>query len=641
MAPSFPTHPSIWSSWAPAAAAPPDRPHDDFEAARRPPASAAHGHAAAYIAYAAAAARGPPPPPPPLAPPPLHAGYDGYERQDDRRDAAYGPPVPSPPRYPSFDATPAASPMVHHDDAAAQGGRAWRGYSPQPQPQLPPQPMAARRTSPPHGLAHPGEVALSEAPSWREDLMQAGRPRAPQRHVSDTAAYATLRSAPPPGIAIHVGYADALSGLPSAPLPSTRAAAPYAHGPPLPAYAMHTRPIDIPAAPSPAASLPVLFEGETASSGGSYFSDRFLSGMARRSSYRWGGSLSSTSGIWASPVLAAAAPPRTDHSGAYLPQAAATGAYEPARGSAHGGGASQRAPASERPANPAVLAVVDEPAWIELERAVTATVRDLFDGLPDAPGDLPAELTYESSWPSGTPAAPPPRGAKEDGLLGSVPVLDLSLVGQLADSSASAGTAAPAAGHGGAASASPPPPSSSAADGAHADGDAAVKPPGRKPPPPGYVCNLCFSSGHWMKRCIYFKDRKHQLQEARRLALQRGETVLKGFQPLPFRPTMPTAGGGTDGGAGVTPSGLKLPTMPPVPPRKYLCRTCGMGGHWVHLCPKGVARHELLMDHGGVSNASSAPNSANEPPVCKYCRRRGHAIHACPSRQKRPQEFAM
>jgi len=125
------------------------------------------------------------------------------------------------------------------------------------------------------------------------------------------------------------------------------------------------------------------------------------------------------------------------------------------------------------------------------------------------------------------------------------------------------------------------------------------------PTPRDYVCKLCNVSGHWMKECEFFEPR----------------TNLNGKMP----PTTRTA------------AGLRSLTAPSthqkhLPPGNYICRLCGISGHWIEQCslfqPKGQP-NKMTKEKTGLASTSFKSIPPPSGYICNLCHQPGHWLQHC------------
>lgn len=121
----------------------------------------------------------------------------------------------------------------------------------------------------------------------------------------------------------------------------------------------------------------------------------------------------------------------------------------------------------------------------------------------------------------------------------------------------------------------------------------AAHPPGNSNghlPPGDYVCKLCNIPGHWLKDCCLFEPRPGA-KPLSNAGPSRAHSVSKGQQQIP-------------------------------PPGNYVCRLCGVPGHWIEQCSKFQPKRDLLK---GGSGASAPPRNY----ICNLCHQPGHWIQQC------------
>ncbi|KAI8803631.1 hypothetical protein BJ742DRAFT_492742 [Cladochytrium replicatum] len=147
-------------------------------------------------------------------------------------------------------------------------------------------------------------------------------------------------------------------------------------------------------------------------------------------------------------------------------------------------------------------------------------------------------------------------------------------------------------------------------------------------PPPGYICKLCLVEGHWLKNCTMYRERRrdstsstislHQHQQVQSYLAALGLTASAAANPAALHAAA-AAAARYNAAAMSTMAGRPLATKTTVPPEGYVCRRCGVVGHWVQNCPtQGV-------------KMSVPPDTY----VCKICNVKGHWIQQCPNRSNR------
>lgn len=129
------------------------------------------------------------------------------------------------------------------------------------------------------------------------------------------------------------------------------------------------------------------------------------------------------------------------------------------------------------------------------------------------------------------------------------------------------------------------------------------------PPPNDYTCKLCQVSGHWLKDCRLFEPR-HNVGgkvsgNVRSLAgLRIGQPPAAASGPANHRPHHP--------------------------PGNYICRLCGVSGHWIDQCSMFQPNHGVCKPTERKEKLSSF-KSIPPPPgyVCNLCHQSGHWLQQC------------
>ena len=159
--------------------------------------------------------------------------------------------------------------------------------------------------------------------------------------------------------------------------------------------------------------------------------------------------------------------------------------------------------------------------------------------------------------------------------------------------------------------------------------------PSNGTPPGDYVCNLCECAGHWLKDCRLFEPRLP------------GGALSSSASGRSFR-SLPGQLANQHDAAGSGPGGANRSAHPP---GNYVCRLCGVVGHWIDQCAKFQPKQQPCGAPGasGASGASTVslppmfgpgPTPNYRPPaylskpvpanyVCNLCHRPGHWIQQC------------
>ena len=114
-------------------------------------------------------------------------------------------------------------------------------------------------------------------------------------------------------------------------------------------------------------------------------------------------------------------------------------------------------------------------------------------------------------------------------------------------------------------------------------------------PPVDYVCKLCAVPGHWMKDCHQYEHRP----SITRISCTNSVVPTHNLS--------------------VHSSSNSLQKMHP--PGNYVCRLCGVPGHWIEQCSKFQPRKEMFK----IIGHSVPPKNY----VCNLCHQPGHWIQHC------------
>lgn len=123
------------------------------------------------------------------------------------------------------------------------------------------------------------------------------------------------------------------------------------------------------------------------------------------------------------------------------------------------------------------------------------------------------------------------------------------------------------------------------------------------PPPRDYVCKLCNVSGHWLKDCDLFEPRENPGKPG---------SNIKNYKTL----------SSSGSSSGHKPNGM--------PPGNYVCRLCGVSGHWIEQC----SQFQPKMDpkNTGHQKERLACFKSIPPPagyICNLCHSPGHWLQQC------------
>lgn len=136
------------------------------------------------------------------------------------------------------------------------------------------------------------------------------------------------------------------------------------------------------------------------------------------------------------------------------------------------------------------------------------------------------------------------------------------------------------------------------------------------PPPSDYVCKLCDVAGHWLKDCHLF--------EPRQSLTGIGKDKLLGD---PFGHLKTVTGNNS--------SNLQRGSRPP---GNYVCRLCGVSGHWIDECkmfqPKSMKDTPSSTASAKTASGKHVGNSFKSIPpppgyICNLCEQPGHWIQQC------------
>ncbi|KXS16490.1 hypothetical protein M427DRAFT_134102 [Gonapodya prolifera JEL478] len=123
-------------------------------------------------------------------------------------------------------------------------------------------------------------------------------------------------------------------------------------------------------------------------------------------------------------------------------------------------------------------------------------------------------------------------------------------------------------------------------------------------PPENYLCKLCFIPGHFMKNCSLYKERSPQYPtvQANNGPMYRKDGSMGTPPPGLYSPAIQRAA--QLRAAGITmQNGVRKP-FTTVPPDGYVCKICGVPGHWIQQCPirhmqPAPAQHSNAMGNFG------------------------------------------
>lgn len=132
------------------------------------------------------------------------------------------------------------------------------------------------------------------------------------------------------------------------------------------------------------------------------------------------------------------------------------------------------------------------------------------------------------------------------------------------------------------------------------------------PPPSDYVCKLCDVAGHWLKDCHLFEPRH-------------ATTANGKVQGGPFAHLKTVTGNN---------SNLQRGNMPP---GNYVCRLCGVSGHWIDECKMFQPKKDSHSSSSASKAASGKQGGSNifksipPPPgyICNLCEQPGHWLQHC------------
>lgn len=131
---------------------------------------------------------------------------------------------------------------------------------------------------------------------------------------------------------------------------------------------------------------------------------------------------------------------------------------------------------------------------------------------------------------------------------------------------------------------------------------------GSNRPPKDYICKLCSVPGHWLKDCHLFEPRDGPGAAAR----GSGHTRTSSMSSLPTGTSSSVIGGGRG--------------QPP-PPGNYICRLCGVPGHWIEQCIKFQPKNGTAGSAGKMAESRLGVPPSNY--VCNLCHQPGHWIQQC------------
>lgn len=149
-------------------------------------------------------------------------------------------------------------------------------------------------------------------------------------------------------------------------------------------------------------------------------------------------------------------------------------------------------------------------------------------------------------------------------------------------------------------------------------------------PPGDYVCRLCGVPGHWLKDCSLFEPRHTNII---------GESNR----------SLSMSSSNNDNGNTIGAPHHHHHHHRPSPPNSYVCRLCGIVGHWIEHCPRfepkshnitgGISNHGHTVNNGdnhiGIiqnGTTTTAIGNGSQPPknyICNLCHQSGHWIQQC------------
>lgn len=133
---------------------------------------------------------------------------------------------------------------------------------------------------------------------------------------------------------------------------------------------------------------------------------------------------------------------------------------------------------------------------------------------------------------------------------------------------------------------------------------------GSNRPPRDYICKLCSVPGHWLKDCHLFEPK---------------EATAHGGRPGHLR----------SASLSNLPQGSSARQAQVPPPGNYVCRLCGVPGHWIEQCSKFQPRNQpgcSGASGGGGGGRSGETFKGSVPPksyICNLCHQPGHWIQQC------------
>lgn len=134
---------------------------------------------------------------------------------------------------------------------------------------------------------------------------------------------------------------------------------------------------------------------------------------------------------------------------------------------------------------------------------------------------------------------------------------------------------------------------------------------GSNRPPKDYICKLCSVPGHWLKDCHLFEPRDGATAPVSRGL---GHTRTASMSLLP---------------AGVSGLGGCGNRGQPPPPGNYICRLCGVPGHWIEQCTKFQPKNGFPLSGPSGRMTESRLGVPPSNYVCNLCHQPGHWIQQC------------
>lgn len=147
----------------------------------------------------------------------------------------------------------------------------------------------------------------------------------------------------------------------------------------------------------------------------------------------------------------------------------------------------------------------------------------------------------------------------------------------------------------------------------------------QQPPGSDYLCKLCNVPGHWLKDCHLYEPRHVP-------SISNSGTLSGGVISPSASSTLHSKRNNT------------ITSRSSEPPGNYVCRLCGIPGHWIEQCAKFQVKTHHHIAYGNVSNSQVGGGCgfSGPPPrnyICNLCHQPGHWIQQCSEFVSPPSVF--